>query len=133
MPRLTDTTFIRGLGFVASEIVRHGGVVLCAAVSPYRAARNEVRDMVGTDRFYEVFVDTPISVCEERDPKGMYAMARRGQIKDLSGIDDPYEPPDKAEITLDTVAHIAEVNARLVFDRLVRDGFVPGEKQGAAY
>jgi sulfate adenylyltransferase len=115
---------IRRIGFVASEIVRHGGVVMCAAVSPYRATRNDVRNMVGKDRFVEVFVDTPIDVCEERDVKGMYAKARRGEIKDFTGIDDPYEPPLHAELTLETVSATPEHNAHLILDYLVRQGFV---------
>ena len=100
-------TNIHRIGFVASEIVRHGGVAICAAVSPYRATRDDVRNMVGADRFIEVFVDTPLEVCEQRDSKGMYAKARRGEIKDFTGIDDPYEAPENPEITLDTVAHSA--------------------------
>ena len=117
-------TNIHRIGFVASEIVRHGGVAICAAVSPYRATRDAVRNMVGADQFIEVFVDTPLSVCEERDSKGMYAKARRGEIKDFTGIDDPYEAPEDPEITLDTVAHPAEDNARLILDLLTRQGFV---------
>jgi sulfate adenylyltransferase len=115
---------IRRIGFVASEIVRHGGVVLCAAVSPYRATRNDVRNMVGKDHFVEVFVDTPLEVCEGRDTKGMYAKARRGEIKDFTGIDDPYEAPLHAELTLDTTRHTPEQNARLVLDYLLDKGFV---------
>ena len=72
-------TNIRRIGFVAAEIVRHGGLALCAAVSPYRATRDECRAMVGADRFVEVFVDTPLDVCEARDSKGLYAKARRGE------------------------------------------------------
>ncbi len=94
---------IRRIGFVAAELVRHGGVAICAAVSPYRATRNDVRNMVGNDNYIEVFVDTPLEVCEERDVKGLYAKARRGEIKGFTGIDDPYEPPLHAEIVLDTV------------------------------
>ncbi len=115
---------IRRIGFVAAEIVRHGGTVICAAVSPYRATRNDVRNMVGGGRYVEVFVDTPLEVCERRDVKGMYAKARRGEIKGFTGIDDPYEPPRRAEITLDTVSHMAEGNARLILDYLVEQGFV---------
>lgn len=105
-----DLNILR-IGFVASEIVRHGGVVICAAVSPYRSTRNEVRQMVGEDKFIEIFVDTPIGVCEERDTKGMYAKARRGEITGFTGIDDPYESPENAEITLDTVSSTIEKNA----------------------
>ena len=115
---------IRRIGFVAAEIVRHGGVALCAAVSPYRATRNDVRSMVGGERFIEVFVDTPLEVCERRDVKGMYAQARRGEIKDFTGIDDAYEPPQHAEITLDTVKATPEENARRILDMLIAQGFV---------
>jgi len=94
---------IRRIGFVAAEIVRHEGTVVCAAVSPYRATRNDVRNMIGPDRFIEVFVDTPLEECERRDTKGMYAKARRGEIKNFTGIDDPYEPPQHPEIKLVTV------------------------------
>lgn len=115
---------IRRIGYVAAEIVRHGGVVICAAVSPYRATRNDVRSMIGSDRYIEVFVDTPLEVCEQRDVKGMYAKARRGEIKDFTGIDDPYEPPLNPEITLDTVAFQPEENARRIVDMLEQRGFV---------
>jgi sulfate adenylyltransferase len=115
---------IRRIGFVASEIVRHGGVVICAAVSPYRSTRNDVRNVVGPEHFIEVFVDTPLEVCEQRDIKGMYAKARRGEIKDFTGIDDPYEVPENPEITLDTVAHSPEQNAYIILDYLIRKGFV---------
>ncbi len=115
---------IRRIGFVAAEIARHGGVVICAAVSPYRATRNDVRNMVGKDRFVEVFVDTPIEVCEQRDVKGMYAKARRGEIKGFTGIDDPYEPPLHAELTLNTVSHTPEENAYLILDYLTNEGLV---------
>lgn len=115
---------IRRIGFVAAEIVRHGGVVVCAAVSPYRTTRNDVRNMVGTDKFVEVFVDTPLEECERRDTKGMYARARQGEIKNFTGIDDPYEPPESAELRLDTLSTTAEVNARRILDYLVDRGFV---------
>ena len=117
-------TNIRRIGYVASEIVRHGGVVVCAAVSPYRATRDDVRNQVGADRFIEVFVNTPLSVCEERDTKGMYARARRGEIKEFTGISDPYEAPQNPEIDLDTVANSAETNAALVLDHIKDQGFV---------
>jgi sulfate adenylyltransferase len=117
-------TNIRRIGFVAAEIVRHGGVAVCAAVSPYRATRNDVRNMVGADHFVEVFVDTPLEVCEDRDVKGMYAKARRGEIKGFTGIDDPYEPPQHAEITLDTVGYTPEENARQILNYLIENGYV---------
>jgi sulfate adenylyltransferase len=117
-------TNIRRIGFVAAEIVRHGGTVICAAVSPYRATRNDVRNMVGSEHFVEVFVDTPLEVCEQRDYKGMYAKARRGEIKGFTGIDDPYEPPLNPEITLDTVTNTPEDNAHIILNALVDQGLV---------
>ncbi len=115
---------IRRIGFVAAEIVRHGGIAICAAVSPYRATREDVRALVGKERFVEIFVDTPLSVCEDRDVKGMYAKARRGEIQGFTGIDDPYEPPVNPEITLDTVAFSPEENARRILEYLASHGYV---------
>ncbi len=115
---------IRRIGFVAAEIVRHGGTVVCAAVSPYRATRNDVRNMVGREQFVEVFVDTPLAECERRDTKGIYAKARRGEIKNFTGIDDPYEPPQHPELTLETIDQPPEDNARLILEFLMDHGFV---------
>ena len=117
-------TNIRRIGFVAAEIVRHGGAVVAAAVSPYRATRDEVRHMVGAEHFIEVFVDTPLEVCEQRDSKGVYAKARRGEITGFTGIDDPYEPPEAASIVLDAVVFTPQQNARRVLEYLERQGFV---------
>ena len=117
-------TNIRRIGFVAAEIVRHGGLAVGAAVSPYRATRNDVRNMVGSDRFIEVYVDTPLTVCEQRDAKGIYAQARRGEIKNFTGIDDPYEPPEQAEIVIDTVSTAVEENARIILTHLIKKGFI---------
>lgn len=121
-----DTNILR-IGYVASEIVRHGGVAIGAAVSPYRATRDEVRNLVGADNFVEVFVNTPLGVCEERDVKGMYAMARRGEIKDFTGIDDPYEDPENPEIELDTVNRTPGDNAGSILLYLLAQGFVRAE------
>lgn len=118
-----DTNILR-IGFVAGEIARHGGTVVCAAISPYRATRNEVRKMVGEEHFIEVFVDTPIEVCEQRDIKGMYARARRGQITGFTGVDDPYEAPVNPELTLDTVNSDALSNARVIIAYLEQRGFL---------
>ncbi len=117
-----DTNILR-IGFVASEIARHGGTVICAAISPYRATRNEVRKMVG-ENFIEVFVDTPIEVCEQRDVKGLYARARRGQITGFTGVDDPYEAPVNPEIVLDTVNADPTTNARKIIAFLEEKGLL---------
>ena len=118
---------VRRIGFVAAEIVRHGGTVVCAAVSPYRAARNAVRNMVGDENFVEIFVATPLDVCERRDAKGMYEKARRGAIKKFTGIDDPYEVPLNPELILDTINSSAIENARLIIDFLIVRDFIQND------
>jgi sulfate adenylyltransferase len=117
-------TNVRRIGFVASEIVRHGGLCICAAVSPYSATRNDVRNMIGADRFVEVFVDAPLDVCEGRDLKGLYVKARRGEIENFTGISDPYEAPQNAEIVLDTVSQQPEENALRIVRHLLEQGFI---------
>jgi sulfate adenylyltransferase len=116
---------IRRIGFVASEIARHGGVAVCAAISPYSRTRDEVRKLVGAN-FVEVFVTTPLDVCERRDPKGLYAKARRGEIENFTGVDDTYEPPRSPELAIDTVQNSAEENARYIIEYLEQRGFVAG-------
>jgi len=118
-----DTNILR-IGFVASEIVRHHGVVICAAVSPYSATRNECRRMVGENRFIEIFVDTPLEICERRDTKGMYAKARRGEIKGFTGVDDPYEAPPNPEIRLNTTGCLPEDDAGKIIYYLMDRGFL---------
>ena len=110
---------VRRVGFVAAEIVRHGGLVVCSLVSPYRATRDEVRAMVdaagGEGSFIEVFVDTPLDVVQQRDVKGLYAATERGEVSQMTGVSDPYEPPDSPDIHLQTVDNTVEENA----DRVV--------------
>jgi sulfate adenylyltransferase len=120
-------TNIRRIGFVASEIVKHDGIVICAAVSPYRDTRNEVRGMVGSEKFVEVFVDTPLEICERRDSKGLYMRARRGEIANFTGIDDPYEAPLHPEIRLDTLDHSPEANVDLILEFLEKKNVIPAE------
>jgi sulfate adenylyltransferase len=107
-------TNIRRIAFVASAVVRHGGIVICAVVSPYEATRREAMDMVGADAFVLVHVATPLEVCERRDVKGLYAKARRGEIRGLTGIDDPYEPPAFADVTLTTLDEDADACAAMI-------------------
>ena len=105
---------VRRIGFVAAEVVRHGGIAICAAVSPYRDARADVRAMLPPGAMCEVYVGTDLATCEERDPKGMYAAARRGEIKAFTGVDDPYEPPLAPELVIETLASSPEENAERV-------------------
>ncbi len=119
---------VRRVGFVAGEVVRHGGIVVCALVSPYRSTRDEVRRMVdatgGTGCFVEVFVDTPLDVVMARDVKGLYAASQRGEVERMTGVGDPYEPPVDPEILLETVGHSVEENAQTVIRYLERSGFL---------
>ena len=118
-----DTNILR-IGYVASQIVSHGGLAICAAISPYQSTRDAVRNMVGTSQFIEVFVDTPLNICEARDAKGMYAKARRGEITGFTGIDDPYESPNDPEIKLNTEDFSAIQNAQQIIDYLISEGFI---------
>jgi sulfate adenylyltransferase len=94
---------IQRIGYVASEITKNGGVAVCAPIAPYAATRQSVRQMIeAVGTFVEVHVATPIEVCEGRDRKGLYAMARAGKIKGFTGIDDPYEAPENPELRIDT-------------------------------
>lgn len=109
---------VRLIGYVAAEIIRHNGIVICAAISPYRATRQEIRHLVGEKHFVEIFVDAPLAVCEARDVKGLYRRARRGDIQGFTGIDDPYESPEQPEIHLDTATREVEDNVRLIIAHL---------------
>lgn len=99
-------------------------IVLCAFISPYRAEREAVRRLVPEGEFIEVFVDTPIDECVRRDPKGLYAKAKAGTIKNFTGFDAPYEPPTNPEILLQTIGEQAEALADLVVKELATLGIV---------
>ncbi len=92
---------IRRIGFVAELLARHGVIPIVSAISPYRAVRDEVRT-ASAGRFFEVYMSTPLEVCEKRDPKGLYRRARAGELRQFTGIDDPYEPPLTPEIVCST-------------------------------
>jgi adenylylsulfate kinase len=91
---------VKRVGFMSSRLEHHGITVICALISPYREARAWVRDQC--ERFVEIYVATPLAECERRDVKGLYARARRGEITSFTGIDDPYEPPESPDLTIDT-------------------------------
>ena len=118
-----DANVLR-IGFVASEIVRHNGVVVCAAVSPYESTRQQVRDMVGAMHFVIVHVATPLSVCETRDVKGLYAKAKRGEVSGVTGIDDPYEAPEQPDVVVDGSDGDPMAPADRIFTVLEQKGFV---------
>ncbi|MFK7931590.1 MAG: adenylyl-sulfate kinase [Myxococcota bacterium] len=119
------TENIRRVGAVAQLISQSGLLCLAAFVSPYRADRQLVRERVGPGQFIEVFVNTPIEVCEARDPKGLYAKARRGEIKDFTGISAPYEAPESPEIIVGATAEPAIDSAIFVLAELAERGLIP--------
>jgi len=111
---------IRRSGEVAKLMLDAGLIVLCAFISPFRAERQSVRDLLPDGEFIEIFVDAPLDECVRRDPKGLYAKAKAGQLKNFTGFDSPYEPPDAPELHLHTTAHSAEELADAVLERLLR-------------
>ena len=116
---------IQRIGFVASEITKNGGIAICAPIAPYAATRRQVREMISPlGGFLETWVSTPIEVCEKRDRKGLYAMARAGKIKGFTGIDDPYEAPENAEIVIDTSELSPDLAAHRILLILEKHGYV---------
>lgn len=115
---------IRRIGEVAKLFADAGVISLTSFISPYRADRDLCRELHAKAglKFFEVFVDTPIEVCEQRDPKGLYKKARAGEIKGFTGIDDPYEAPEKAELVLKTAEHDVDACVRQCVDLLARAG-----------
>jgi len=117
---------IRRLAEVAKLMVDAGLIVLTAFISPFRAERRMARDLLGADEFVEVFVDTALDVAEQRDPKGLYKKARRGEIKNFTGIDSPYEAPEAPEIRIETAAESADRAAERIILELRRMGIIGG-------
>ena len=116
---------IRRIGYVASEIVKNGGIAICAPIAPYTATRRDVRDAIEEfGGFIEVHVATSLEICEERDRKGLYAKARAGLIKEFTGISDPYEVPENAEMTIDTATLSPEEAAQRMLVKLESLGYI---------
>ncbi|HVF00008.1 MAG TPA: adenylyl-sulfate kinase [Rubrobacteraceae bacterium] len=117
-----DTNILR-IGFVANLLTRNGVAVIVSAISPYKEARDQVRRDIGDD-FVEVFVDCPVEVCAERDVKGLYKKAYAGEIKEFTGVSDPYEAPAAPELTLRTSEEDAAESARRVITKLEELGYL---------
>lgn len=116
---------IRRIGFVASEITKHGGTAICAPIAPYQATRRAVRSMVESwGGFVEIHVSTSVEVCESRDRKGLYAKARAGLIPEFTGVSDPYEVPENAELTIDTTRYSVEEAVQMIVLKLEREGYL---------
>ena len=111
---------VKRIGYVASEITKHGGVAICAPIAPYSNTRRIVRNMIDdVGSFIEIHVSTPLSVCEERDVKGLYKRARAGKILEFTGVSDPYEEPQNPEITIDTSDITVEESSEIILDKLL--------------
>ena len=122
---------IRRIGFVASEITKNGGIAICAPIAPYEQLRRDVRETITPGGgFILVHVATPLSVCEQRDRKGMYAKARAGLIKEFTGISDPYEEPVEPEVSIDTTELTPEMSAQQVLLYLEKEGYITGTANG---
>ncbi len=116
---------IQRIGYVASEITKNGGIAICAPIAPYKSDRRINRKMISEyGNFVEIFINTPLSKCEERDSKGLYALARKGIIKEFTGISDPYEDPENAEITVNSSGTSPEVIADDVFNQIKDLGYL---------
>lgn len=115
---------IRRIGEVTKLFIDAGLIVLSAFISPFKQDRQQVRDLHGSGDFIEVFVDTPLEVCEQRDPKGLYKKARAGDIKNFTGLDSPYEAPESPEIHLKTDLQSVDTLAQQVLQHLRDNGFI---------
>ena len=118
------TENIRRIGEVAKLFTDFGAIVLTAFISPYREDRNTARAVHADDDFVEVFVDCSLDVCEQRDTKGLYKKARRGEIREFTGISAPYEPPEAAELTLNTAKSSVEECVAQLIDYLKENGYL---------
>ena len=117
---------VQRIGFVASEITKNGGIAICAPIAPYSSDRNTNRELISkVGGYIEVFVDTPLEKCEERDSKGLYKLAREGQIKEFTGISDPYERPEYAEIVINSDGLILpEKLVDMIFNKIIKIGYI---------
>lgn len=113
---------LRRIGYVAGEVTRHGGICVCATIAPYENARAETRARITPlGGFYEIHLATPLSVCETRDNKGLYARARRGEIRGVTGIDDPYEAPKAPDLSIDGSRMSVDEEVRRIIALPLRD------------
>jgi bifunctional enzyme CysN/CysC len=118
---------IRRVAEVSRLMVDAGLIVLVSFISPFRSERRMARELVGAGEFVEVFVDAPLAVAESRDPKGLYKKARRGELKNFTGVDSPYEAPEQPEVHLDTTRFVPEQGASMVIERLRQAGIIGAE------
>ena len=120
---------IKRIGYVASEITKNGGIAICAPIAPYEEDRKRNRRLISKEGGYvEIFVNTSLEKCEERDSKGLYAMAREGKIKKFTGISDPYEEPMDAEIVINSSGKSPNKLVEEIYEKIVNMGFIEEDK-----
>ena len=120
---------IKRIGYVASEITKNGGIAICAPIAPYEEDRKINRNIITKEGGYiEIFVNTPLEKCEERDSKGLYALAREGKIKEFTGISDPYEKPVDAEIVVNSSGKNPEILVKEIYEKIINMGFIEEDK-----
>jgi adenylyl-sulfate kinase len=124
-------TNVRRIAFVADLLSRNGVPVITAAISPYKEIRDEARELMG-DRFIEVFVKASVDTCADRDVKGLYEKAFKGEIKEFTGVSDPYEEPEQPEVVCDTESESAEQSAEKLIAYLEQRGLIPAKEAAAA-
>lgn len=116
---------LRRISFVAAEVTRHGGICVCAAIAPFETAREEARARIAAvGGFYQVYLSTPLAVCETRDPKGLYRRARRGELRGMTGVDDPFELPAAPDVTIDTSRTAYDEAVGRILELPRRDGLL---------
>ena len=123
---------IRRIGEVSKLFVDSGLIVLTAFISPFRSDRQIAKSLVKYDEFIEIFIDTPLEICESRDPKGLYKKAREGAIKNFTGISSPYEQPEEPHIHLKTDNHTVQECADIVLNHLIKHGYIQGDENDYA-
>ena len=115
----------RRVSYLAKVLSRNGVISIVALISPYKVSRDSARETIGKDKFVEVYIKASLATCEQRDPKGLYAKARKGEIKNMTGIQDPYEPPESPDITIATELGSPEESARILIKSLRESQLYP--------
>src|ERR1700730_14048416 len=114
----------RRVSYLAKVLSRNGVISIVALISPYKVSREQAKETIGADRFVEVYIKASLEKCEERDPKGLYKKARKGELTNMTGISDPYEPPENPDILIETELGSPQESARVLIQGLEKKGFV---------
>jgi adenylylsulfate kinase len=123
----------RRVSYLAKVLSRNGVISIVALIAPYAKSRESARELIGRDMFVELYIKASLAACEKRDPKGLYAKARRGEINNMTGIQDPYEAPTNPDITLDTEANTKEECVQILTEHLTKNGLLSIKEQSEQY